>query len=176
MRGVLALAAALSLPETLADGSPFPERNLIVFLTFCVILVTLVLQGLTLPALIRALGLAGSSGHKDEEELARRAMIEAALKYLEEAKGKDTDEFAGVYKDIEKRYKYRLINLTGQDAQGEAADRQPFVLQLELARALLNTERQTALELRGAGRINDEVLRKIERELDLTETRLSLMA
>jgi CPA1 family monovalent cation:H+ antiporter len=176
MRGVLALAAALSLPETLADGSPFPERNLIVFLTFCVILVTLVLQGLTLPALIRALGLAGSSGHKDEEELARRAMIEAALKYLEEAKGKDTDEFAGIYKDIEKRYKYRLINLTGQDAQGEAANRQPFVLQLELARALLNTERQTALELRGAGRINDEVLRKIERELDLTETRLSLMA
>ena len=58
MRGVLALAAAISLPQTLDDGSPFPERNVIIFLTFCVILVTLVLQGLTLPMLIRKLGLA----------------------------------------------------------------------------------------------------------------------
>ena len=57
MRGVLALAAAISLPETIADGSPFPHRDLIIFLTFSVILVTLVLQGLTLPSVIRALGL-----------------------------------------------------------------------------------------------------------------------
>jgi CPA1 family monovalent cation:H+ antiporter len=63
MRGVVALAAAISLPEVLADGSPFPQRNLILFLTFSVILVTLVLQGLTLPPLIRALGLAGAVGH-----------------------------------------------------------------------------------------------------------------
>lgn len=62
MRGVLALAAAMSLPETIADGSPFPHRDLIIFLTFSVILVTLVVQGLTLPPLIRALGLAGTPG------------------------------------------------------------------------------------------------------------------
>src|SRR2546423_8402620 len=59
MRGVIALAAALALPQVLSDGSPFPRRNLIIFLTFCVILVTLVGQGLSLPAVIRALGLAG---------------------------------------------------------------------------------------------------------------------
>lgn len=176
MRGVLALAAALSLPETLADGTLFPQRNLIVFLTFCVILVTLVLQGLTLPPLIRALGLAGAAGHKDEEEEARRAMVEAALAHLEKARLKDGDEFAAVYDEIEKRYKHRLANLIRQDDQGVAADRHTYGYYLQLSRVLLNTERQTALKLRDAGRINDEALRKVEHELDLTETRLSLMS
>jgi Na+/H+ antiporter len=176
MRGVLALAAALSLPETLADGSPFPQRNLIVFLTFCVILVTLVLQGLTLPPLIRALGLAGATGHKDEEDEARQAMIQAALAQLEQARRKDGDEFAAIYDEIEQRYRHRLTNLTGQDDQGVAANRHAYARYLELSRSLLDAERQTALKLRGASRINDEVLRKIEHELDLTETKLSLMS
>src|SRR6266851_1396820 len=82
MRCVVALAAAIALPEALSDGSPFPQRNLIIFLTFSVILVTLVLQGLTLPPLIRALGLAGSKGYESEEEEARKAMVEAALAHL----------------------------------------------------------------------------------------------
>jgi NhaP-type Na+/H+ or K+/H+ antiporter len=176
MRGVLALAAALSLPETLADGTAFPQRNLIIFLTFCVILVTLVLQGLTLPPLIRALGLAGVAGHKEEEAEARRAMVEAALAYLEQARLKDGEEFAAIYNEIEQRYKHRLTNLIGQDDQGVAADRHVYARYLELSRNLLGAERQTALKLRGDGRINDEVLRKVEHELDLTETRLSLMS
>jgi Na+/H+ antiporter len=176
MRGVLALAAALSLPETLADGTAFPQRNLIIFLTFCVILVTLVGQGLTLPPLIRALGLAGATGHKEEEAEARRAMVEAALAYLEQARLKDGDEFAAIYKEIEQRYKHRLKNLIGQDDQGVAADPHGYARYLELSRNLLGMERQTALKLRGDGRINDEVLRKVEHELDLTETRLSLMS
>ena len=62
MRGVIALAAAIALPQALADGSPFPQRNLIVFLAFCVILVTLVLQGLTLPWVVRILGVADPRG------------------------------------------------------------------------------------------------------------------
>src|SRR5262249_21705750 len=61
MRGVVSLAAAMALPQTLSNGSPFPQRNMILFLAFSAILVTLVLQGLTLPSLIRALGLAGVS-------------------------------------------------------------------------------------------------------------------
>ena len=101
MRGVVALAAAIALPEVLADGSPFSQRNLIVFLTFSVILVTLVLQGLTLPSLIRALGLGGSVGHQAEEKEARRAMIEAALDHLLRTRAKDRPEFADVYDDIE---------------------------------------------------------------------------
>ncbi len=83
MRGVVALAAAISLPEILNDGSPFPQRDVMIFLTFCVIFVTLVLQGLTLPPLIRFLGLAGVTEDNLEEQAARRAMIEAALAYLE---------------------------------------------------------------------------------------------
>jgi monovalent cation/hydrogen antiporter len=62
MRGVVSLAAALALPEALDNGSRFPQRDLIIFLTFSVIVVTLVLQGVTLPPLIRALKLAGAAG------------------------------------------------------------------------------------------------------------------
>src|SRR5262249_50368036 len=84
MRGVIALAAALSLPETLSDGAVFPQRNLIIFLTFSVILVTLVLQGLTLAPLIRILGLAGQTGPEQEEREARRIILETALKHIKE--------------------------------------------------------------------------------------------
>ena len=91
MRGVVSLAAALALPTLLADGSPFPQRNLIVFLTFCVIFVTLVLQGITLPPLIRALGLAGAAGPNCEEREARRIVTEAAVSHLEDAKQRDSE-------------------------------------------------------------------------------------
>jgi CPA1 family monovalent cation:H+ antiporter len=85
MRGVIALAAAISLPQTLADGAPFTLRNMLIFLAFSAILVTLVFQGLTLPLFIRGLGLANVVGRNLEEEEARQRMIEAALAYLEEA-------------------------------------------------------------------------------------------
>ncbi len=86
MRGVVSLAAALALPATLDDGSPFPYRNLIVFLTFCVIVVTLVAQGITLPLVIRALGLGGAPMPNCEEEEARRIVAEAALAPAEPGK------------------------------------------------------------------------------------------
>jgi Na+/H+ antiporter len=82
MRGVLALAAALSIPETLSDGRPFPGRDMILFLTFFVILATLVLQGMTLPWLIRALGLGGAGEDRREEEYARSRMAQAARDFL----------------------------------------------------------------------------------------------
>src|SRR5277367_2663069 len=84
MRGVLALAAAISVPEVQWNGQPFEARNLIVFLAFCVIFVTLVLQGLTLPALIRGLGLAGTEEMDPEEIEARRIVLKSAIGYLEE--------------------------------------------------------------------------------------------
>jgi Na+/H+ antiporter len=236
MRGVIALAAAISLPEFLADGSPFPQRNLIIFLTFCVILVTLVLQGLTLPPLIRALGLAGATGPDCEEEEARRIILEAALVHLEDHKKKhkqkllhrssdpatsqsiaggaaygvrrtgaafDTDptpsfpsdgqeaaratglsspsshlshelsdHLADEFEDIVKHYQHRLATVTNRnspDHESHAADHaKARALSLELVRV----ERETAIRLRNENRINDEVLRQIERELDLTEIRL----
>ena len=177
MRGVLALAAALALPETLADGSPFPQRNLIIFLTFCVILVTLVLQGLLLPPLIRGLGLAGAStSHKEEEEQARRAMIEAGLALLAEAREGSSPQLVRVYDDIERRYRRRLAHLTGLNDRGEAIDPEEQTQYLQLLRNLVNAERKTAVGMRDAGCINDDVLRKLEHELDLTETRLSLVS
>lgn len=177
MRGVVALAAALALPETLADGSIFPQRNLIIFLTFSVIVVTLVLQGLTLPPLIRVLGLAGlsSQARETEEKEARRAMTEAALAHIADSRTKDLAEYSPIYSELEHRYRKRLAHLMEVDEQGIPVDVHLSGRYLELWRRLLATERRIALKLRSAGRINDEVLRKVEHELDLTETRLSLM-
>jgi CPA1 family monovalent cation:H+ antiporter len=79
MRGVIALAAAISLPEVLDDGTAFPQRNVLIFLTFCVILVTLVAQGLSLPHLIRKLGLAAIPGKNDEENEESRRALSAAI-------------------------------------------------------------------------------------------------
>ena len=84
MRGVVSLAAALSLPYTLSNGQPFAQRNLILFLTFSIIFVTLVLQGLSLPPLIRALGLTGNNDEEEEELTARRILLRRALASLRE--------------------------------------------------------------------------------------------
>lgn len=171
MRGVVSLAAAIALPTVLADGSPFPHRNLIVFLTFCVIFVTLVLQGLTLPPLIRALGLAGAAGPNCEEREARRIVMQAAVSHLDEARGRDNREFAPLYEDLTQHYQQRLSSLGPPDSQVE--DTGENHRQLELSLEALRVERQTLIRLRDEGRINDEVLRRIERELDLNESRIS---
>jgi CPA1 family monovalent cation:H+ antiporter len=82
MRGVIALAAAIALPQALPDGNTFPQRNLIIFLAFVVILVTLVLQGLTLPLVVRWLRVTAEGGPNIEEEEARREILRTALAYL----------------------------------------------------------------------------------------------
>jgi len=176
MRGVVALAAAISLPEQLADGSDFPYRNLIIFLTFSVILVTLVLQGLTLPPLIRALGLAGTQGRNKEEDEGRRAMIEAGLEFLRQQKESDREEFADVYEEIEERYRHRLGALRGESEDGAEQDAAHVGRYVQLTRELLKIERHTAVKLRNEGKLNDEVLRRIEHELDLGEMKLALAA
>lgn len=173
MRGVVALAAALSLPQDLANGSPFPHRNLIVFLTFCVILVTLVLQGLTLPPLIRALGLAGASYPHSLEEEARRAVLEASLRYLESRQQSDMPVFGDLYDDLKQHYRYRLASLGGSPSDRDEPASEQHTRYLALSLELLAKERETILQLRDEHRIDDEVLRKIEHELDLSETRLN---
>ena len=174
MRGVVALAAAIAVPEVLSDGSPFPQRNLIIFLTFCVILVTLVLQGLTLPPLIRALGLAGKAGSDGEEEEARRIITSTALSHLENARGADLEDFAAVYDDLSRRYTRRLASLSQESADDGGMSNQELLRYRKILGELLRLERKTAVRLRNEGRINDEVLRKIQHELDLSETRLTL--
>jgi monovalent cation/hydrogen antiporter len=169
MRGVVSLAAALALPTVLANGNAFPQRDLIVFLTFCVILVTLVLQGLTLPPLVRWLGLEGNSGPDAEEQEARRLVIEAALEHLEAVRAERGELPEHILDDIAGHYRHRLAGLNPTQADQEHVTHHFSFL--ELTREAAQVERQTAVRLRDQGRINDQVLRRIERELDLAESR-----
>jgi Na+/H+ antiporter len=171
MRGVVSLAAALAFPAVLADGSPFPQRSVIVFLTFCVILVTLVLQGVTLPSLIRRLGVAQPAGPNCEELEARRIVSQSAIEFLEEARTNDTDDAAAVYEDLTKHYLQRLDGLRPTDSQSQVLARH-----IELSLEALRVERDTVIRLRDQGRINDDVLRRLERELDLSEARIAANA
>ncbi len=173
MRGVIALAAAMSLPRTLAGGNPFPHRDLIVFLTFSVILVTLVLQGLSLPPLIRWLGLAGTADPKCEAQEARRLVLQAALAYLEETRQSAPSGSVEAFEDLARHYRHRLASTGGDGRPRNQADAAHYLLYLDLSRALVMVERQAALRLRDEGRVTDEILRDIEYELDLSETRLA---
>jgi Na+/H+ antiporter len=169
MRGVIALAAAIALPQTLTDGSPFPQRNLIVFLAFCVIFVTLVLQGLTLPWLVRVLGAADPPGRNVEEEAARREILEVALAYLDESRKQDATEFDAIYDDIAAHYRHRLTDITGNDDAENGVGPEHHKRLSRVSRELLQLERRCAVRLRNEGRINDETLRQLEHELDLRE-------
>ena len=171
MRGVIALAAAIALPATLANGEPFPQRDLIIFLSFSVIFVTLVLQGLTLPFVVRVLGVAdGDLDQNDEEEKsARRAILDAALAYLEESRTEHETEFQEIYDDLAGHYRHRLAAVNGTDDPENTLPPEHRERHVQLLRDLLRVERQTVVRLRNQGRINDETLRQIEYELDLRE-------
>jgi len=169
MRGVVALAAAISLPIKLNDGTPFPHRAIIIFLTFCVIFVTLVFQGLTLPPLIRRLGVTVPAGKNPEEQQARTAMIEAALAYLEHAREQDAPEFASVYDELI-RMQHHKLNLLKGKVFAESGDRpQDYARFRELSGHVRSLQRAALLHLRNEDKISDEVLRSIERDLDLYE-------
>ena len=173
MRGVISLAAAFALPFTLADGVAFPARNYILFLTFAVILSTLVLQGLTLPALIRLLRVKDEGQLDEEEHSARVEANRAALKLLE---GRGTDGVipAEVVARLRTEYEERLEQLrlcadTPTERRGEIAT--PHYQQLQ--REALQRERDTIIRLRNDHVINDLALRRIQRDLDLAEARLA---
>jgi CPA1 family monovalent cation:H+ antiporter len=149
---------------------------MIIFLAFSVILVTLVLQGLTLPPLIRALGLAGGTLQHSEEREARRAILQAALNYLDQVRDPAKPELLEVYDDLSRHYRSRLATLQEKDGGQAAADGigpQLYNRHIELSRKLLIVERQTAIRLRYERRIDDELLRELERELDLSESRFT---
>jgi CPA1 family monovalent cation:H+ antiporter len=171
MRGVLALAAAISLPRTLDNGSPFPQRDVIIFLTFSVILVTLVVQGLTLPSLIRKLGLCEADPLETVEREARRRMLRGALDYLEaiESDGSRPDE--AVWLDVMQHYKDRYAMVDGQKAAGEDSSPGQWSQMYDLNNRVRAAERAALLKMRYEDRMSDHVLRKLERELDLLDTR-----
>jgi monovalent cation/hydrogen antiporter len=168
MRGAVSLAAALALPED------FPMRNLILFLTFAVILATLVLQGLTLPTLIRRLRVTGDGAEEQEELRARMAATKAALDRLDELAGEDwtrDDTVARLHGLFE--FRRRRLKARAGIWDDDGAEDRSMAYQ-RLVRELLDAQRQAIVRLRNQGAISNDVMHRIERELDLEDTRLEI--
>jgi monovalent cation/hydrogen antiporter len=174
MRGAVSLAAALALPLTTDTGTPFPDRDLIIFLTFAVILGTLVVQGLTLPGLIGALDLEEDRASEKEEAKARIHAAEAALVRLEELLDEEwvledtAERLRGLYNFRRERFLSRF------DVESDHAIEERSTNFQRLRHELLAAERRAVLELRRSGRIDDEVMRRVQRDLDLEDARLEL--
>jgi CPA1 family monovalent cation:H+ antiporter len=183
MRGAVSLAAALALPLATDAGAAFPQRDLIIFLAFSVIVATLLAQGLTLPALIRALGVDDVDEQLELEEIeARLEAADAALVRIEELAGEEwalddtIERIRGAYRYRQRRFAARSPD-RGFDG-GLGGDGIDYETRSEsyqrLVRELIERQRETLIELRDSGRINDEVLRRLERELDLEDARLEI--
>lgn len=175
VRGIVSLAAALAIPFATASGQPFPDRDLILFLTFCVILVTLVGQGLLLPQVIRALGLAhaGQREHRDnrvQEQEARRSAIEAVIAQLEQL-ASDRGLSGKIVEPLRLRHTDRLRRNKHQ-SDGDDDNRKLTEVHDEIERLLIAAEREHINELFRSGKLKDEARRRIERELDLREADL----
>jgi monovalent cation/hydrogen antiporter len=174
MRGAVSLAAALALPLTTDAGAAFPERDLIVFLTFSVILSTLLLQGLTLPMLIRRLDV-----HDDHEvraeSKARLRAAKAALRRLDELRDEDwtreetMDRMRGMYEYRTRRFSARFREPEdGEDYEARSESYQRAL------REVLQAQRDAIVEMRDAGTISSETMHRIERDLDLEDSRLEI--
>jgi monovalent cation/hydrogen antiporter len=176
VRGIVSLAAALAIPLTIANGAPFPGRDLILFVTFTVILVTLVVQGLLFPLVIRALNLADAGrreralDHRHEQE-ARQEAITAALACLDQLVREDklSDELV---RPIRAEHRERLRHIENR-TRGDESHRKQTEQHDEIELKLIAAERQRINELYRAGKIIDEARRRIERELDLREAQLA---
>jgi Na+/H+ antiporter len=171
MRGAVALAAALALPLETDAGTPFPERNLIIFLAFSVIVATLFLQGLSLSPLIRRLGLAESDAQDWREAEARLRAAEAALARIDELASEDW-----VREDTAERmramYDYRRRRFQARYDGGHEEFEERSSAYQRFRRELLEAERAMVVDMRRKGVINDDVMRRIERDLDLEDARL----
>jgi CPA1 family monovalent cation:H+ antiporter len=176
VRGIVSLAAALAIPFATTNGQLFPNRDLILFLTFSVILVTLVGQGLLLPSVIRALGLAHAGrrerrGDKAEEYEARRLGIEAALERLDQLAA-ERDLAENVVQTLRARHRTRLKHIEHR-SDGDNGHKKLTELHDEIELLLIAAERQQTNDLFHDGKLKDEARRGIERELDLREAHLA---
>ena len=173
MRGVVSLAAALSLPYTLSNGQPFAQRNLILFLTFSIIFTTLVLQGLSLPPIIRALGLTGNHEEEHEELTARRILLRRALTSLQEHLPNAGEDHHHDLEDLIHLYEDRLEATRDPSGEPAPANTASHPRRAQLHLGAVAVERSALLDLRDRGLVSDDVLRRLEYELDLDETRFS---
>ena len=169
MRGSVSLAAALALEPD------FPQRDLILLLTFAVIFSTLVLQGLTLPALIRALHIDDDVVDAQEELIGRRAAAEAALARLEELADEEWT-YDDTVDRMRRLYRYRSRRFAAQAGEtddGDGIEHRSRKYQ-KLVRMVLDAQRGELMRLRNAGTISNEVMHRLERELDLEDERLEI--
>jgi NhaP-type Na+/H+ or K+/H+ antiporter len=170
IRGVVSLAAALSIPLTLPDGQPFPERNTVLFVTFCVILTTLLGQGSLLPLVFEKLGLVerGRREREVEERRELRARIDAAKAPLARLDGLGPEELpADLVQALRSRHEDRVRRLERhQESDGGVREGG------EMERQLIEAERVRIERLRQEGALSDEARRRIERELDFEEARI----
>jgi Na+/H+ antiporter len=176
MRGAVSLAAALALPLTTDSGAPFPGRDLILFVTFGVILFTLVVQGLSLPGLIRALRVREDGEEERHEELqGRLAIAQAALGRIEElSKAEWTNDetierVRALYEFRRRRFKVQAGKLEDEDGIEERS-----LQYQQLMHRIFDAQRETLVELRDGGEVSSDVTRRLERELDLEESRLEV--
>jgi CPA1 family monovalent cation:H+ antiporter len=163
MRGVVSLAAALALPVDL------PGRSALVVVTLTVIVLTLVGQGLTLGAVIRRVRLGTDQDVQDEELLARRELVDAASRRIDQL----YDVWPGhreLLDQLRGQYAHRSEHVA-RDGSSAEADRE-LIEHREIRRNVIESEREALLRLRADGTIDDDVLRRLERDLDLEEQRM----
>jgi NhaP-type Na+/H+ or K+/H+ antiporter len=174
MRGGITLAAALAIPLTVDSGDPFPDRSLVVFLAFSVVLSTLVIQGLTLPAVVRLLKLERDDLDEREDAKARIHAVDAGLARLEELVDEDwvredtAERVRGSYNFRRTRFGARL---DGSDEDGIEMRSQDYQ---RLRRELLAAERGAVVALRNEGKISEDVMQRVTRDLDLEDSRLDV--
>jgi Na+/H+ antiporter len=171
MRGAVSLAAALALAED------FPQRDIVLFLTFAVIFATLVLQGLTLPALIKLLGIEADGADEREELIGRRAAVVAALSRLDElgeAEWTRDDTTMRMRQLYEYRARRLAIRAGEVDDDGDDAVETRSHRYQKMVRSVLTAQREELVRLRNSGEISHEVMNRLVRELDLEDERLEI--
>lgn len=174
MRGAVSLAVALALPLTTYAGGDFPERDLIVFLTFAVIFFTLVVQGLSLPALIRRLGVSDGDADTDEEIRARLVATKAAIEQIDALAGEEwtrdetVERMRALYEYRKRRFAARVGKIEDEGYEDRSLAYQQMV------RLVLGAQREALLRMRSDGELSNEAMNRILRELDLEESRLEI--
>ena len=175
MRGAVSLAVALAVPLTTDAGKAFPQRDLIIFLTFAVIFVTLVVQGLSLPVLIRRLGVTDEGADANEELRGRLVATKAALRELDALESEEwtrnptIERMRGLYEYRKRRLAARAGKI--EDDEGYETRSQTYQQMVQL---VLAAQRDALIEMRNGGEISNEVMNRILRELDLEESRLEI--
>jgi monovalent cation/hydrogen antiporter len=174
MRGAVSLAVALALPFATAAGGDFPQRDLIVFLTFAVIFFTLVVQGLSLPVLIRRLGVTDGGADADEELRGRLVATKAAIEQIDALAGEEwtrdetVERMRGLYEYRKRRFAARAGKIQDDGYEDRSLAYQQMV------QIVLGAQRDALLRMRSDGELSNQAMNRILRELDLEESRLEI--